>query len=121
MLLTSLISARVRARRGGMQTDDGSQAPGSTKAHDGEAALSKRGRFRAQVINLAIHRHEQLDGLYLCLIRGKRSAVMHVLVGKILDRVTQDFQCATGLEIDVAAAIRTPLNAGNGRNGNRYV
>jgi hypothetical protein len=67
------------------------------------AALAKAGHFRALEIDLAVERHEQLHGLQLLIMCGKRSAPMNKLVGEVFDRVAQNLKGVPCLGGNVAA------------------
>ena len=67
------------------------------KAQHGEDALAQGGYFRTFEIDLAIDRHEQLDRLELGVSGEKDPALMHKLVGEVLDGVAKNLEGMAGL------------------------
>lgn len=51
----------------------------------------------ALIIDLPVHRHQDLDRLYLRTARIQPPSFLHEFVGEVLNRVTEKFERMTGI------------------------
>jgi len=67
--------------------------------------LCERGNLGAGEIDFAIPRHQQLDGLQAWIAGGTGAALVDEFIRQVLDRVAENLQRVSSLQVDMTFAL----------------
>jgi len=67
----------------------------------------ERRKDGALAIDFPIESHENLNGLHLPIMGREFCRLVNVLVGQVFDRMTENLQCMTTFQSDMAANTRS--------------